>query len=501
MGDDGVLNLERTTIGKLQKQYAVSGLTARAVTEAYLKRIKKLNEDLNALCAISEDALSQAEELDRYRDEHDGALKGPLHGIPMVIKDQIETAGMVTAFGSKTAEKYVPERDATVVQKLKHAGAVIIGKSMMPDWAASWFSTSSLSGTAKNPFDYTRDPGGSSSGTGAAVAGSLAVAGIGGDTGGSIRLPSSFCNLVGVRCTPGRISRDGMSSLVATQDTPGPMTNNVEDAALILDAIVGFDPRDEYTYINNLVPPPSFLSAISNYSLTGKSFGVIRSAFGTHPGVLSVMDNTLSRLVAAGATLIDISIPDLDRLKIFTSVYYTRSKSDINAFLSARSSPDLPSSFDAVHASGIYHSALDLIDVIASGPSDPFTEPEFAARLQVQSQFQRLVGSLFAAHSLSGILYPTCQLPAPKTKDVLEGKWTCLDYPTNTIIASQLCFPAVSVPVGWCRDEEITGHVEWKGIQLPVGLEILGLPLGEEGLLAAAKGIEDVMKAMRVPDV
>lgn len=139
-----------------------------------------------------------------------------------MIKDQIETAGLKTAFGSVACKNYVPEQDATLVRKLKDAGAIILAKSTMPDWAASWFSTSSLNETTKNPHDLSRDPGGSSSGSGAAVASGMAIAAIGGDTGGSIRLPSSFCKLVGVRVTPGRVSRDGMSALVTPQDTPGP---------------------------------------------------------------------------------------------------------------------------------------------------------------------------------------------------------------------------------------------------------------------------------------
>lgn len=164
----------------------------------------------------------------------------------MVLKDQIETAGIPTAYGSLACEDYVPPKDATIVTKLKAAGVVIRGKSTMPDWAAGWLSTSSLSGTTKHPIDHTRDPGGSSSGSGTAVATDMALAAIGGDTGGSIRLPASFCGLVGVRVTPGRISRDGMSSLVKTQDTPGPMVKTVDDAARLLDVLVGFDENERF---------------------------------------------------------------------------------------------------------------------------------------------------------------------------------------------------------------------------------------------------------------
>ena len=258
--------------------------------------------------------------------------------MPILVKDQIGTAGIATSFGSQACKDYVPSQDATLVRKLKNAGAVIIGKTTMPDWAASWFSTSSLSGTTRNPYDLSRDPGGSSSGSGAAVAAGMAVAAIGGDTGGSIRLPSSFCGLVGVRVPPGRISRDGMSSLVLTQDTPGPMATCVVDAARILDVIVGFDEKDDFTAINAMAPPlskTSFQDAVRSPSLHGKRLGVLHQAFGTHSGILSTMQVSLVRLATAGAEFVDVEIPDLEHYKSFTSVYATRSKADINAFLSS----------------------------------------------------------------------------------------------------------------------------------------------------------------------
>ena len=348
-----------------------------------------------------------------------------MFGVPILIKDQIETEGIVTAFGSEACKGYVPERDATLVTKLKDAGAVILGKTTMPDWAASWFSTSSLSDTTKNPFDPSRDPGGSSSGSGAAVASGMAVAAIGGDTGGSIRLPSSFCQLVGIRVTPGRISRDGMSALVTPQDTPGPMVKSVEDAAKILDVIVGFDERDPYTSVNVIAPlkksPTPFQDAIEHPTIQEKRFGVLRQAFGNEPGILAVLDSTLKKLGRDGATLVDVEIPDLEHYKTFTSAYVTRSKSDINRFLAERQ--DLSHrKVEELHASGQYHKALDLIDAFVQGPDDFEQDPHFSKRLLEQSKFQRIVASIFAKLNLDAIIYPTCQLLPPKTKNLLDGR-------------------------------------------------------------------------------
>lgn len=230
------------SIAELQKVYRAGSTTVKEVTQQYLAAIDGLNGDVNAVTAVNKHAVEQAERLDGVPQDQ----RGPLFGVPMVLKDQIETAGIPTAYGSLACEDYVPPKDATIVTKLKAAGVVIRGKSTMPDWAAGWLSTSSLSGTTKHPIDHTRDPGGSSSGSGTAVATDMALAAIGGDTGGSIRLPASFCGLVGVRVTPGRISRDGMSSLVKTQDTPGPMVKTVDDAARLLDVLVGFDENERF---------------------------------------------------------------------------------------------------------------------------------------------------------------------------------------------------------------------------------------------------------------
>ena len=372
-----------TTITELQEAYESGKFTVKAVTQHYIEAIDKLNSEINAITARNQLALDEAQRL----DELDASQRGLLHGVPVVIKDQIETACMPTSFGSTACSDYVPEYDAVLVRRLREAGAVILGKSAMPDWAASWFSTSSLSGTTKNPLDHTRDPGGSSSGSGAAVAAGMALTAIGGDTGGSIRLPSSFCGLVGVRVTPGRISRHGMSALVVTQDTPGPMTRTVTDAAKMLDVLVGFDENDSYTSINMLAAPaPSatpFEDVVKSPSLKGKRLGVLRDAFGTHDGILNVLSEALRSFKKAGAELCDVEIPDLDHYKAFTSFYATRSKHDINGFLSLRKQLS-HLKIEDLQKEGIYHKALDLVDALVKGPTDFMQSPHFGRRLSEQ---------------------------------------------------------------------------------------------------------------------
>ena len=299
-----------------------------------------------------------------------------------------------------------------------------------------WFSTSSLSGTTKNPHDLTRDPGGSSSGSGAAVAAGMALVAIGGDTGGSIRLPASFCGLVGVRVTPGRISRDGMSALVLNQDTPGPMANSVEDVAKILDCIVGFDERDEFTSVNAISPLSKsrtpFQDAVKAPSLNGKRLGILRQAFGSDKGIQTILTRSLDDLKAQGAALIDVSIPDLQYYKSASSTYIARSRHDINAFCASRKELS-HIKLEDLHAAGTYHKALDLIDGIVKGPADYLKNPHFTEALLVQAKFQRIVASVFAKYELDAMVYPTCQVLPPKTESLLDGTYGQLSLGFHTL--------------------------------------------------------------------
>ncbi|KAJ3545816.1 hypothetical protein NM208_g2325 [Fusarium decemcellulare] len=282
-----------------------------------------------------------------------------------------------------------------------------------------------------------------------------------------------------------------MSSLVAPQDTPGPMARTVDDAARILDVVVGFDEQDPDTAFNAIRPlaasSTSFQDAIRNPGLRNKRLGVLREVFGSHAGVTSALTTALENFEQAGAQLVEVSIPDLGRFKSSTSMYVPRAKSDIDAFLASR--PDLSQlTVEDLHASGGCNEYLDLIDAIIQGPADPTTDAGLGKCFMEQAEFRRLVASIFAKHQLDAIVYPTCQLPAPKTRDVLERRWACLTYPTNTVIASQLLFPAISVPIAMVEDSEDGSS----GPRLPVGLELLGLPFDEERLMAAAAGVEAV---------
>ena len=335
-----VFKLEETTIGEIQSAYLAGSLTGVQLVQSYLNRIAAYDQsgpELNAFVKLNPGALDDAAALDAKLAQT-GQLVGPLHGIPVAVKDQAETKGIETRFGSVALSGYVPEQDATIVTKMKAAGAIILGKTAMPDFATSWFGYSSVNGETKNPYDLARDPGGSSAGTGTAIAANLATVGIGEDTGGSIRLPSSFNNLVGVRVTPGLISRHGLSPLVVFQDTAGPMGRTVTDTAILLDALVGYDPKDPYTTAYVIADHKgSYTEKLDRAGLEGARIGVLKEAFGsdTDPDcaqVNAVVRAAIAQMQSAGAVIVEISLPALMEFVVETSLYITHSRHDINAF-------------------------------------------------------------------------------------------------------------------------------------------------------------------------
>ncbi len=312
--------LEEATIDGIHSAFRSGELTCRRLVELYMARIEAYDEngpELNSIITVNPNAPDEADGLDRSFEES-GEFVGPLHGIPVLVKDQAETAGIRTTFGSVAFEGYVPEEDATAVRRLKEAGALILAKTNLPDFATSWLAYSSAGGETKNPYDLDRDPGGSSSGTGAAVAANLGAVGIGEDTGGSIRVPSSFDNLVGVRVTTDLISRKGMSPLVVFQDTAGPMTRTVKDAAVLLDVLVGYDPDDPFTAVATLARDAgSYASGLDEGSLRGARIGVLRDAFGANDDpdsrqVNGVVGEAIEAMRGAGAEIVNpVNLPDL----------------------------------------------------------------------------------------------------------------------------------------------------------------------------------------------
>jgi amidase len=486
--------LEEADVKSIRSALLAGSVTARQVVDAYLERIAAFDQsgpELNAMVTINPAAREEADVLDG-RSATGAAAAGPLHGIPIVVKDCLDTSDMPTSFGSELFAEYRPKADSAAVARLRAAGAIIVGKTTLPDWATSWFSYSSRSGLTKNPFDLVRDPGGSSSGTGAAVAAGFATAGLGTDCGGSVRLPSSFCNLVGVRSTPGMISRVGCNPLVGVQDTIGPMTRTVEDAARLFTVLAGFDAADPLTYAYSVARAPrSYLTGLVPDAPHGRRIGVLRSAFGSDQDpnsapVNGIMGQALSQLAAGGAELCDVTVDDLTGWIGRTSMYTIKSKYDIDAWLASR--PDSPvGSVAEIIESKRYHPKLDLLEALAAGPDDPLSDLGYHTAYAAREDFMKLLVNLMESNGLSALVYPTCQVVPPTHEDTDSGLWNTLNFPTNTVIGSQSWLPSISVPAGLT------------GAGLPVGLEVLARPYDEPTMFAVAHGFEQVAGHRHLP--
>lgn len=274
--------IEETTISEIHEAIKSNKITSAELVDWYLKRIDKFDKNVHSIVTINPRAIIEAEELDSFYKET-GKMKGPLHGVPVLVKDQAETAKIPTSFGSIAFKDYVPEVDSTVVKRLREAGAVILAKTNLCDFAAGWFSFSSVAGQTLNAYDPTRDSGGSSAGTASGVALNFGTIGIGEDTGGSARIPASFNNLFGIRPTIGLISRFGFSPLVHFQDTPGPITRTVRDMAKLLDVLVGYDPKDSFTSATIQTKDAGrYEELLNEATLKGKRIGILRQVFGSN---------------------------------------------------------------------------------------------------------------------------------------------------------------------------------------------------------------------------
>lgn len=478
------IDLLEATVDDLQEAYESGEATCREVVDRYLDRIEAYDRDgpeINGIVRVNPNATDRADELDRELDAS-GEFVGPLHGIPVLVKDQAETADIETSFGSVAFETYRPAADARIVRALRDAGAVVLAKTNMPDWASTWFGFSSVLGRTKNPYALDRDPGGSSSGTAAGIAANLGTIGIGEDTGGSIRLPASFTNLFGIRVTTGLISRAGLSPLVRFQDTPGPLTRTVRETAQLLDVLVGYDPDDEFTAATELARVDgSYTNHLDADGLDGVRLGVLRDAFGSDDDPRSApvndrVNDALDEMASQGAELVDpVTIPEVDRFIDDSMLYVLLSKYELNEFIDSRADPPVES-IEEIYESGQYHELLELFqDIVRDGPDDPESVPEYWEALVEQERFQRTLLNVFAEHDLDAIVCPNVQTLPPTAEALRAGEWS---PPMNPLIASQTRCPAMSVPAGLTDDG------------LPVGVELIGKPYDESTLIEMAYAYE-----------
>lgn len=469
------------TIPELQRALEQGVITSRGLVEIYLARIRAYDRQgpqLNAILTLNPGARAEADALDRERASK--RLRGPLHGIPILVKDNFDVAGLPTTAGSVAFADLVPIDDAFQVKKLRQAGAVVIGKTNMHELASGITTISSLGGQTRNPYDPARNPGGSSGGTGAAVAASFAAAGLGSDTCGSIRIPAAHNNLFGLRPTIGLSSRDGVMPLSSTQDVAGPLARTVTDLALLLDATAGVDPADPATRVAEGRIPPSYAALLSEGALKGARIGVLRSYFGTAPEdeeVAGILRKALEAMKARGAEVFDVSIPGLDELLRGSSVIDHEFKFDLQAYLAAV--PRAPvSSLDEIVTRGLVHQAVEG-SARRRAAVERRDSDEYRRALIKREALRHAVDSVVAEHRLDALAYPTVRRKPAPIGEPQRGSTCQLSASTG--------LPALTMPAGFTPDE------------LPVGLELLGPAFSEARLLAIGYAFEQATRFRRPP--
>ena len=499
------------TISELQAGMQTGEMTARSITETYLRRIAELDQDgprLNAVIEINPDALDIAAALDAERRAR--GPRGPLHGIPVLVKDNIDTADkMPTTAGSLALERNLAAQDATVVAKLRAAGALILGKTNLSEWA-NFRSTHSVSGWSsrggqtRNPYALDRNPCGSSSGSGAAVAADLCAAAVGTETDGSIICPSHANGIVGIKPTLGLISRAGIIPIAHSQDTAGPMARTVTDGALLLAALAGPDPRDPITLQANLPHAlplsgergagnmDSYTRFLDREGLRGARIGVARNFCGFNPRVDAVFEASLAALRDAGAVIIDpanietakqIDEPEFE-------VLLCEFRADLNAYL-AGLSPAVPVhslaeviAFNAANRERVMpYFGQEHMLLAAQRERGPLTDDRYLRALADCRRLARDEGidATLAKHKLDAIVAPSGG-PAWLT-DTVNGDHYSGGSSTPAAVAG---YPSITVPAGYVGG-------------LPVGISFIGLAWSEPALICYAYAFEQATQVRRPP--
>jgi Asp-tRNA(Asn)/Glu-tRNA(Gln) amidotransferase A subunit family amidase len=470
---------------QLQVAMGTGQLTARALVDYYLARIAAFDgagPRLNAMATLNGDARQVADALDRERAEQ--GPRGSLHGIPLVIKDNYETIGMPTTAGSAVLSDFQTHSDARQVARLRTAGAIIIGKTNMHEFGYGITTVGSGFGATRNPYATNRNPGGSSGGTAAAVAANFAVAGMGSDTCGSIRIPAAHNNLVGLRGTQGLSSRQGIIPLSHTQDIGGPLARSVLDLALLLDATVGFDPQDPQTADSVGKIPASYATLLRPDALRGKRIGVLENLLLVEPEdkeVAAVIGQALNAMQALGATVERVQMANFEELVNSRAngflVLTHDFKYDINAYLAEHVNAPVKSLAEILRSGKFHPSVEDNLRV--SEAMDDASEVAYLAELQHRVVFRREVVQLMAQGKLDALAYPTIRRKAALLGEPQPGN--------NCRLSANTGLPAISVPAGFTDDG------------LPVGLELLGGMWREADLLAMAYALEQAIEVRRSP--
>jgi len=490
--------MQEYTITELQQKMNSGELTARRLAELYLERIDSIDRDgprLNAILETNPDALALASSLDVERAA--GSTRGPLHGIPVIIKDNIDTADkMQTTAGSLALEGHHAALDAGLVEKLRAAGAVILAKTNLSEWANfrgknSTSGWSSRGGLTRNPYALDRSACGSSSGSGAAVAANLAAAAVGTETDGSITCPAQTNGIVGIKPTVGLVSRAGIIPIAHSQDTAGPMARTVSDAAILLGAMAGPDGRDKATKLSAKRGLTDYTPFLDANGLKGARIGVARTLFGSDLRIARIMEQSLDVMKKAGAILIDVELKSSDAFgKTEMEVLLFEFKADLNAYLAACADVPVRSMADVIkfneenRARVLPYFGQERME--AAQEKGPLTSKKYLAALEKNHRLARTQGinAVMTKRKLDAIVCPSGG-PAWMI-DPVNGDGIRTWDMDSTSYAAVAGTPHITVPAGY-----IFG--------LPVGISFFAKAWQEPTLIKLAYAFEQITKVRKPP--
>jgi amidase len=486
---DERFEITETTIAETQQAIRDHRVSCHQIIETYLSRIRAYDQStrLNSLVMLNPSALAEADKFDaEFNLSH--TIRG-LQCIAVIVKDNYDTKDLQTTGGSLAMKGFVPSTDAFMVRRLREAGAIILAKSNMAEWAFSPYETvSSIAGITRNPYNLEVVPAGSSGGTAAAVAANFGAVGLGTDTGNSIRGPSSHNALVGIRPTIGLTSRDGIIPLFLSADVGGPIVRNVEDAAAMLDTVAGYDPEDPITKNSEGHIPQSYKTFLDKNGLRGARIGVFRpyiDAPTTDPQIRALTEKAILELKARGAKIIDpFVIPNFEELT--KDIYCGDFQSDLNNYLATHGQGAPYGTLAQIIESGLYLPYIEerLKQTLAAKPAsdaDHTLCPDVYHNTK-KIAFRAAIRAAMTQHKVRAIVYPTWSNAPRKVGD---DKSPAGD--NSQILSPQSGFPAITVPMGYTYDV------------LPAGLTFLGDSFSEGTLIKFAYAYEQATKNRHPP--
>ena len=486
--------LNEITIDELQQKMKSGEYTSRSITEMYLKRINNIDKNgpaINAVIELNPDALNIADGLDNERKS--GKVRGPLHGIPVLIKDNINTADkMMTTAGALALEGNKASKDAFIIKHLREAGAVLLGKTNLSEWAnfrssRSTSGWSSRGGQTKNPLMFDRNPCGSSSGSGAAVAANLCAVAIGTETDGSVIAPSSFCGIVGIKPTVGLLSRSGIIPISKTQDTAGPMARTVKDAAILLGILTGVDSNDPVTNESNGKAQKDYTQFLDANGLKGKKIGVEKSFMEGHEGVVGLYKQAIDVLKNQGATIVEVELLKATKdagSGEFTVLQY-EFKDGVNKYLSAANAKvktlaDVIAFNKQNEAKAMPYFKQETLE--SCNAKGDLNNKEYLDALKKSTSTRKIIDDIMDKNKLDAIAGTSIGLPC--CIDLING-----DYDTGFYFcppAARAGYPHITVPMGTVHD-------------LPVGLSFIAGAYREDEIIKLGYAFEQATKKRTLP--